>query len=193
MRGIRVATAVGTACLLGIVGFGAIAFGSGGPDGLRYQVASGQPAPRDPVAGADVDPSPDSLSSGFDDAPMWPGEPWTKDGQEVSTREISLAAGPEHCSWQEAVFLGAAVLPAPRDGGHLWSRDPQGVLTHHPRAQQEFQARATLPADAGFTGYAQGPVELWVAPSDGWEYVYLVNAENRDDVERWVQGGGGCA
>jgi hypothetical protein len=50
-----------------------------------------------------------------------------------------------------------------------------------------------LPSDAAATGYTHGDVELWLAPSDNGEYVYLVNSRNRADVERWVRGGGGCA
>lgn len=135
-----------------------------------------------------------SLAERFDAVPAYPGEPWVKDGQLVPTRELTLAAGPEHCGWQAAAYLGGAGLAAPRDDrGPLWVRDPKGVLEHFPRARAEFQAKAVLPSDAAPTGYAQGRVELWTAPSDAFDYVYLVNADSRTDIERWVRGGGGCA
>jgi hypothetical protein len=135
-----------------------------------------------------------SLADHFENAPAHPGLPWTKDGREVPAGELRLAAGPEHCNWQEAAFLGGTGLPAPRDArGGSWTRDPKGVLDHFPQSMKGFRASATLPDDAAPTVYTQGPVELWTAPSDGFEYVYLVNADDRTDVERWVRGGGGCA
>jgi hypothetical protein len=138
--------------------------------------------------------APRSLAQYFEDAPTWPGQPWFRDGRQVLHSELSVAAGPEHCSWQEAAYLGGSGLPAPRDEhGSLWARDPKGVLSHFPKAQQDFRSPATLPSDAAFTGYHPGPVEVWTAPSDASEYVYLVNGEDRRDVERWVRGGGGCA
>lgn len=135
-----------------------------------------------------------SLAELFDDVPDWPGEPWFQDGREVTHSELAVAAGPEHCGWQEAAYLSGHGLDAPRDrDGRLWARDPKGVLEHFPKARSEFRAQAVLPADAVDTGYRQGPVELWTAPSDRSTYVYLVNGDDRDDVERWVRGGGGCA
>ena len=58
-----------------------------------------------------------------------------------------------------------------------------GFLGHH----------VQVPIGLAPTGYTRGDVELWLAPSDDGAYVYLVNARNRSDVERWVNGGGGCA
>lgn len=134
------------------------------------------------------------LADLFDDAPPWPGEPFLQGDREVTRDEISLAAGPEHCGWQDAVYLGSSRLGAPRDErGGLWARDPDGVLTHAPEVRAGFRARAVLPPDARATGYRQGAVEVWTAPSDGAEFVYLVNSTDRADVERWVRGGGGCA
>jgi hypothetical protein len=141
---------------------------------------------RAPVAG------PPSLAELFAEAGPYPGKPWQKDGETVAARDLSLAQGPSHCHWERALFLGGAVLPAGK-AGNEWTRDPEGVLTHYPRAKQEFQAHATLPDDAAPTGYTRGDVELWLAASDDGAYVYLVNAGDRSDVERWVNGGGGCA
>lgn len=135
-----------------------------------------------------------SLAQLFDNAPEWPGKAWSKDGRSVPTSELALARGPEHCEWQESLWLSGSALSAPRDDrGPHWVRDPKGVLTHAPYAKAGFRARAVLPADARDTGYAQGPVELWVAASDRADFVYLVNARDRADVERWVRAAGGCA
>ncbi|MDT7572208.1 MAG: hypothetical protein QOE05_2382 [Actinomycetota bacterium] len=141
---------------------------------------------RAPVAG------PPSLAELFAEAGPYPGKPWEKYGEPVPPQDLSLAQGPSHCQWEGALFLGGAVLPAGK-AGREWTRDPEGVLTHYPRSKQEFQAHATLPDDAAPTGYTRGDVELWLAPSDEGAYVYLVNARDRTDVERWVNGGGGCA
>lgn len=156
---------------------------------------AGRPLLHAATSTPDEDPHPGrSLAERFDPAPGWPGEPWFRDGREVPHFELTVAAGPEHCQWQRATYLSGDGLRAPRDdAGGLWARDPHGVLDHHPRAQAEFRSPATLPRDAAFTGYHQGPVEVWTAPSDGAAYVYLVNAEDPADVERWVRGGGGCA
>lgn len=131
----------------------------------------------------DLPPLPPVLAAYFTDTPAYPGRPWSKEGVAVPTSELSLAAGPEHCNWERARFLGWTLL---------YSRDPEGVLTHSPGSQAGFRAGAVLPPDAAATGYTQGPVELWTAPSDRGEFVYLVNSADRNDAERWVRGGGGC-
>jgi hypothetical protein len=135
-----------------------------------------------------------SLAERFSPSEPWPGQPWYRAGKEVLPREVSLSAGPEHCGWERATFLGAEELPAPKDArGRLWVRDPEGALDHFPGAKAGFMARATLPPDAEFTGYESGHLELWTAPSDFPEHIYVVNDLDPTDVERWVRGGGGCA
>ena len=153
---------------------------------------------RDP--GYDLDRAPSSaaesrsLAAIFAGVGGYPGRPWYRDGREVSRQVMSLAQGPEHCDWQGALFLGGDGLLSPRDlRGGLWTRDPNGVLKHFPQARLGFRARTTLPADASPTGFTQGAVEVWTAPSDAADFVYLVHADKRSDVERWVRGGGGCA
>lgn len=132
-----------------------------------------------------------SLAERYDEAPAWPGDSWTKNGGEVSREELVLAAGPEHCAWQDSAAIGGKALSAPRDEvGPHWVRDPKGVLVFDPRAKAEFRSPAQLPSDAAWTGYAQDGVELWVAPSDSADYVYLLNSADRSDTERWVRGGG---
>jgi hypothetical protein len=133
------------------------------------------------------------LASRFEDPPEWPGHPWRKNGEAVPVSELQLARGADHCGWGNSAYIGGGALGT--NGGDavrsVWSRDPNGVINETTRAG--FRAEAELPLDAAFTGYTQGPVELWVAPGDNGEYVYLVNADNHADVERWVAGGGGCA
>lgn len=161
-------------------------------------LSSAEPAPTRSTAATHTATSPTpravSLASLFEGLPEWPGDPWLQDESAVPHAELAVFPAPEHCGWQEAIYLSGTGLYAPRDqDGRLWSRDPKGVLQHFPRAQLEFRSPAVLPADAADTGYRQGAVELWVAPSDEARYVYVVNGEDRDDVERWVRGGGGCA
>lgn len=135
-----------------------------------------------------------SLAERYDKPPGWPGDPWIKDGIEVSRDELVLAAHAEHCGWEQAAVITGEALFAPRDErGSLWVRDPSGVLDHDPRARQKFRSPAALPADAEWTGYTQDGVELWMAASDAADYVYLVNRNDRQDIERWVRGGGLCA
>lgn len=146
------------------------------------------------VQDSDPDDSRRSLADRYDESPRWPGDPWIKEGKEISRDELVLAAGAEHCGWEESAFIAGEALDAPQDErGSLWVRDPKGVLDHDPRAKAEFRSPAALPADASWTGYAQDGVELWVAASDKSDFVYLVNRANRTDVERWVRGGGLCA
>lgn len=135
-----------------------------------------------------------TLAERYDNAPEWPAPPWYKDGQEVLLSELTLWRGPEHCNWEAATYLGGNALGNYRDSrGNLWVRDPHGVLEHFPRAKRDFRSRVALPVDAAATGFEQPGVELWKAASDRGDYVYLVNSHDRQDVERWVRGGGFCA
>ena len=146
------------------------------------------------VDSSDSDEPDRSLADRYDEPPGWPGDPWIKDGLEVSRDELVLAAHAQHCGWEQSAFIAGEALAAPRDErGSLWVRDPRGVLSHDPRAKADFRSPAVLPADAEWTGYAQDGVELWAAASDNADYVYLVNKANRNDIERWVRGGGLCA
>jgi hypothetical protein len=146
------------------------------------------------VDASDSDEPQRSLAERYDKPPGWPGDPWIKDGIEVSRDELVLAAHAEHCGWEQSAVITGEALSAPRDErGSLWVRDPNGVLDHDPRAREAFRSPAPLPADAEWTGYTQDGVELWVAASDDADYVYLVNRGDRKDIERWVRGGGLCA
>ena len=130
-----------------------------------------------------------SLADRFSPAAPYPGPPWYRGGREVLRRELSVGAGPAHCGWEAATTLGGTAF-----GRVSWTRDPEGVLEHAPDLQAGFRAHAALPGDARATGYTSGALELWRAASDRGAYVYLVNALDRTDVERWVRSTGpGCA
>ena len=154
---------------------------------VRVTIALAAPLGDRPLLHVPVDyPGPlRPLSFYVRDLPPYPGQSWYRDGRKVPATELSLHAGPEHCGWQDAALLGGSALTKPGEGQVAWVRDPDGVLDR-PEVQQAFQAKATLPADATFTGYHLFAVELWTAPSDDGEFVYLVNGHDRDDVERWV-------
>ena len=81
------------------------------------------------VQGSDPDGSRRSLADPYDEPPRWPGDPRTKNGEEISRDELVLAAGAEHCGWGDSPFVAGEALDAPRDQrGTLWVRDPEGVL-----------------------------------------------------------------
>ena len=145
-----------------------------------------------PSASAQSSAETTSLAARYQNPPEYPGEPWQKAGTPVPATELQLARGATHCNWQDSAYIGGKALGTNGDDPirAVWSRDPSGVIND--RTKAGFKAKARLPDDASFTGYTQGPVELWTAASDGGEYVYLVNSTDRTDVERWVAGGGGC-
>jgi hypothetical protein len=69
--------------------------------------------------------------------------------------------------------------PATAAGARQYVRDPRHGLASRLPA---LVLKANLPADAGPTGYAYGPVQLYLAPFDQDRAVYLVLG---DSVERW--------
>jgi hypothetical protein len=117
----------------------------------------------------------------------WPGEPWTRNGERVPTTVMSLRLGPGHCGWDDAVFLTF----------HRQIGAPVRMLTdalqyiRDPRERFEtlgpFEPSVARPADAVFTGYLYGPIELWLSPSVGADAVFVRRADiGPGDVwERW--------
>ena len=124
-----------------------------------------------------------TLAQRFGDPPPGMGEPWQREGREVLRDELTVAAGPEHCDWQDAALLSGRGITG------VFARDPDGTMDI-PEVQQGFRAGTSLPADAVDTGYSQGPVHLWTAASDAGRFVYAVLG---DEVERWVRMPGLCA
>ncbi|MBA3690553.1 MAG: Gmad2 immunoglobulin-like domain-containing protein [Actinobacteria bacterium] len=98
--------------------------------------------------------------------------------------------GAEHCGWTSVTFMSmgwpiGTEVASEGDAFRLYIRDPQGVLGT--TTSGVFRAHATLPEDAVDTGYHRGDWQLWIAPSDADQAVYVVNADPaaRGVVERW--------
>jgi hypothetical protein len=97
--------------------------------------------------------------------------------------------GPDHCGWTSATFLhlGWPLGTVAHGSEHIrqYLRDPQGVLAD---VQSEpFELDARLPDDAAFSGFRRGAWQIWTAPSDIDEAIYLVNDDPAAHavVERW--------
>lgn len=104
--------------------------------------------------------------------------------------------GVEHCDWESVTFLslgwplGTVSMPPYRDTEHRqYIRDPERALLPSFRLEP-FEPDATLPNDAGPTGYHSGGWELWLSVSDSERYVYLVDG---DRAERWPRAGSNVA
>jgi len=95
------------------------------------------------------------------------------EGRRVPIGTLSSADGPEHCDWQDIVFLHL------RDDTFL--RDTEGELRDFLRTT--YSETAALPDNAKDTGFEHGGRRLWLA-ADG-SAAYLVAAEDAGDVERW--------
>lgn len=75
--------------------------------------------------------------------------------------------------------LGAAIDPLVR---HEYVRDPEGEFLAQGWMTAPYQANATLPAGAAYTGWTNGNVEVWVNPDELAEAIYV---KRGDLVERW--------
>jgi hypothetical protein len=97
--------------------------------------------------------------------------------------------GPEHCGWTSVTFLHLGwplgTRTEPPGDFRQYLRDPQGVLREFHAA--EFGSAGSFPSDAEPTGFHRGDWELWSAPSDVDEAVYVVNGDPRagGTWERW--------
>ena len=142
-----------------------------------------------------VSTQPTTLAAQFDGYVASTESTWptTRDG---GVAETKLVRGPAHCDSERTLWL----LPPPpgplQDGsrpavGYL--RDPGHTADNFAKAAKPFLSPAALPADATFTGLSVGVAELWSSPAEGAEDIYLVNSEDRTDVERWPALGGLCA
>jgi hypothetical protein len=107
---------------------------------------------------------------------------WDHHGKEADLSAIESYAGAEHCGWQDVTFLNLR-WPLSATGSaerRMYVRDPDNVLAEH--ALGDFSARATLPANAEFTGFSSDLGELWVVPDGQEPFAYLVSD---DRVEAW--------
>jgi len=92
------------------------------------------------------------------------------------TGEVLLEIpGHEHCDWQTVRFLDLTLDGEPRQ----YVRDPLSLLPRD-ALMTTLAREADLPADAAFSGYQSGGLELWLTPSD--EAAYIVSP---DGIERW--------
>ncbi len=95
------------------------------------------------------------------------------EGRRVPMSKLHSADGPEHCDWQDIVFL------------HLddktFLRDTHGELAEALRTT--YSATVALPRDAKDTGYQHDGRRLWLA--DDGSAAYLVTTNDPQDVERW--------
>ena len=122
----------------------------------------------------------------------WAGTQWfDPDGELVPWEEdiISVFVGPDHCGWQNAVFLHVGwPVGTPPEPKNLDETTRQyirlgDIVVGGDRFTTTFHPDVALPSDAEFTGYTnEVGMELWLAPSDQDQSAYLVFQTH---VERW--------
>ena len=109
----------------------------------------------------------------------------TADGCLVRIDVLADRPGPEHCGWQSARVIVAAIPVGKRysnEGNAAnYVRDPDNVLGDRATAIA-FDPNADLPRGAIDTGFREGATELWTDPADGGSAIYLVTPTS---VERW--------
>jgi len=138
------------------------------------------PGPQDPVAAAV-----EGVWTDADGTPLPDGTDRSND----FGLTLHVMEGPDHCGWTSVTFLNLAwpIGSQTEGGGRLrqYIRDPQGVLSDFQVAP--LSADGPFPADASPTGYHRGSWELWTAPSDVDDAVYLVNGDpfTVGTWERW--------
>jgi hypothetical protein len=104
-------------------------------------------------------------------------------GNPVPANVLTATLGPEHCSWDDIVFLDLDIPDGPK-GSFL--RDVKGELSGS--TAQPFQVVTALPDDAVDTGYFKVKWFLWTSASDP-DAVYVVNGvydpSAQGLIERW--------
>ena len=97
---------------------------------------------------------------------------WSNADREI----VTDIQGPEHCGWQTARLLHIDNA----DGSfRQYVRDPLGVMGPF-GLLSDYASGVGLPADAEFSGYTSGELELWFVPDDHAAYVVTP-----DGTERW--------
>lgn len=104
------------------------------------------------------------------------------EGRPVAASEVYSEPGPEHCDWQSVTFLHVGSGdPRYSDGeGTTYVGNPRDLADH---VVGEYDASATLPADAKDTGVRRDGRQLHLG-ADG-DTAYLVSVEDASDVEAW--------
>lgn len=135
---------------------------------------------------------PVTLTPGPDDpvAAEVEGQWFDAAGEPLPDLVMTVSEGPDHCGWTSATFLHLAWpigtdTSGQEDRWRQFIRDPQGLFTE--RLAVPFEVGAPLPDDATPFGYTRGEWQLWIAPSDQDEAVYLVRGdpESGGVWERW--------
>jgi hypothetical protein len=130
--------------------------------------------------------------SGYDDDHDRLLTTWERDDQGFPPSDFGMSEGESHCDMDSVLFLG---MRWPLDGGsiedagHVFVRDPEGVLARE--TVGSFVPDAELPDDAVPTGYENyHGVEVWLANDLSTAY-----AVDSDTVEAWpaLPGGWICA
>jgi hypothetical protein len=132
-------------------------------------------------------PAHTTVASYFDNPPAWPGQPWSRNGVEVTNEVLESSAGPEHCGWQSATLMSIGWPPGTvatsSNQARQYIRDTKGALLDSRFFKGSFAHNPALPSDATDTGFRyDGVLKLYLAPSDADRYVYLVAPA---DSERW--------
>lgn len=113
---------------------------------------------------------------------------WTDaDGARMATETVVSSRGPEHCDWQDIIFLHVGG----QRGDEYLLRDVDGELRRS--LTTTYDGAAALPEDAIDTGWQRDGRELWVGKEP--RAAYLVSLADPTDVERWPASkqGIGCA
>jgi hypothetical protein len=135
-----------------------------------------------------VDPVAEAVEGTWQDADGTPLPDGT-DAADDFALVIHTLEGPDHCGWTSVTFLHLGwplgTRTEPPGDFRQYLRDPQGVLRE--RLVTPFGADGAFPADAEPTGFHRGGWELWTAPSDVDEAVYVVEGDPRagGTWERW--------
>lgn len=134
-----------------------------------------------------IHPAHTTVAGYFDNPPAWPGQPWSRNGVEVSNEVLESSAGPEHCGWQSATMMFMGWPPGTdatsSSQARQYIRDTRAALLDDRSLQGSFEHNPTLPPDATDTGFRyDGVLKLYLSPSDADRYVYLIAPA---DSERW--------
>ena len=102
--------------------------------------------------------------------------------------QINVLEGPAHCGWTSATFMHLAwPLGTVSERGDDWRqyiRDPHGLFTRS--FDVPFGSDGRFPDDAEPTGMRRGEFQLWIAPGDADESVYVVQGDPTAGAwERW--------
>jgi hypothetical protein len=135
--------------------------------------------PGSPCGGFERDP----VAAPFDDAPR----PWCDGdgrGREIRAQQLAMITRYPCDAGHAAILTVGRPLGAAIDRLARWEyvRDPAGEFLAQGWLTAPFEGAASLPADAAYTGWTNGNVDLWTSPNDLDRAVYLVRG---DVVERW--------